>query len=176
MKHLKTTALLLFISILSTTNAFAEGCFEYVYPLSFDMEDGTVLEVADEATMITTKKDWSSKGLKPTLKFPIKVKWEGKPEMEIADQATLDRHYTRCKAKYKTEKCFDLIYPVKVQFADGTTEEVASKEEMKTKRAAWGASRTRASLVYPVEVKWEGKDPIKVNNETEMSKMHAYCK
>jgi len=155
-----------------------EKCFEFVYPLSFKTEDGKTTEVKDAAAMKTYKTSWKEMKSYPSLQFPIQVKWQGKDAMSVDSQDVLDRHWARCKAKLNansgSKKCFNLVYPIAFT-VEGVKTEVTSAEDMITRKKEWAAKKIKPVLSYPVEIKWEGKEPIQVNSDEEMKTWRMKC-
>jgi hypothetical protein len=158
-------------------------CFEFVYPLSFLAEGGKPVEVKDEAAMKAYKSSWKGMDTYPKLVFPIQVKWNGKEAMVVENQEMLDRHWARCKAKYnRTErgdkvekKCFNFVYPITYS-VDGENVEITSAEDMTSKRTDWSERKIRPELLYPIEIQWEGKDPIKVSDADELRAWRMKCR
>ena len=101
MRYFLSLALL---SIGLSMAAQKEHCFEFVYPLTFEMSDGSTIEVSDPQAMMKYKTSWKQKGETPELKFPIQVKWTGKEAMVVESQEMLDRHMARCKSAQARRK------------------------------------------------------------------------
>ncbi len=95
------------IALLSLTyslSAQKENCFEFIYPLAFELSDGSTLEVDNHRAMMKYKSSWKQNEDSPNLKFPIEVKWTGRDVMAIESQEILDRHLARCKKNQSTRK------------------------------------------------------------------------
>lgn len=83
--------------------------------------------------------------------------------------------------------CFELIFPVTIQFADSTTAEVASYDELKSTVKDWlSANGTQGnghhhhhsiipSFVYPISVLNETGDVITVQNDDELKDLRRSC-
>ena len=168
------------LGLFSSIAAQEVSCFKLVYPLTFDASDGSTIEVKDEEAMDVYKASWKEQGSYPTLSFPIEVKWAGKEDaMPIEDKDELGRHWARCLAKEKpksgSEKCFSLVYPV-VFTVNGDKVEIVSLEEMANYRKVWEGQKIRPEINYPLEIKWEGEDPITVNSNEEMKSWKMACR
>ena len=85
------------LSLTYSMSAQKENCFEFIYPLTFELSDGSTLEVDNHRAMIKYKSSWKQNAESPNLKFPIKVKWPGKGPMVVESEEMLDRHMDRCK-------------------------------------------------------------------------------
>ena len=85
------------LSLTYSMSAQKENCFEFIYPLTFELSDGSTLAVNDHRSMMKYKSSWKQNEEFPNLKFPIEVKWTGKELMLVESQEILDRHMHRCK-------------------------------------------------------------------------------
>lgn len=78
--------------------------------------------------------------------------------------------------------CYELVFPVTVQFADTTTVEVFNYEELKQAIRNWFAStderprpNTRPHLVFPFEVLNEDGEVITISNPQELMDLRRAC-
>src|SRR5688500_14300176 len=78
--------------------------------------------------------------------------------------------------------CYELVFPVTVQFADSTTLEVFSYEELKQAIRNWFEStderprpHTRPHLVFPYEVLNEDGEVITITNFQELQDLRRAC-
>jgi hypothetical protein len=76
--------------------------------------------------------------------------------------------------------CFELIYPVTLVFADGSTKAVASHDEMKAAIKAWKIAnptvKDRPKLQLPFSVTTEAGTIVSVGTEAELAALKATCK
>ena len=168
------------LGLFSSIAAQEVSCFKLVYPLTFDASDGSTIEVKDEESMSVYKASWKEQGSYPTLSFPIEVKWEGKEEaVPVENKNELGRHWARCLAKEKSnsdsEKCFSLVYPV-VFTVNGDSVKIISLDEMANYRKEWEDQEIRPKMNYPLEIQWEGEEPITVNSDEEMTSLRMKCR
>ena len=91
-------------SLTYSMSAQKENCFEFIYPLTFELSDGSTLEVDNHRAMIKYKSSWKQNEEFPNLKFPIEVKWTGKEPMLVESLEMLDRHMHRCKKHQANRK------------------------------------------------------------------------
>ena len=167
------------IAILGLTfslSAQNTNCFEFVYPLMFELSDGSTVEVDNHRYMTKYKSSWKNKGESPNLKFPIEVKWTGRDVMVVESQEMLDRHWARCeKSKTASKKCFQLIYPIYFSI-DGERIQIGSKSEMESYKKEWSGKNLSSEMLYPIEIQWEGLQPINVNSTEEMRSWRMKCR
>jgi hypothetical protein len=75
--------------------------------------------------------------------------------------------------------CYELVFPVTLQFPDGNSAEVNSYEEMKDALKTWRADnkdvRTRPFLSFPFDVVNEDGEVITVENEADQRELRIAC-
>ncbi|MBM72404.1 MAG: hypothetical protein CL847_06440 [Crocinitomicaceae bacterium] len=158
-------------------SAQKENCFEFIYPLTFEVSDGSTLKVDNHRAMIKYKSSWKQNTESPNLKFPIKVKWTGKDPMIVESQEILDRHMDRCK-KYQVaqkENCFEFIYPLAFELSDGSTLEVDNHRAMIKYKSSWKQNAEFPNLKFPIKVKWTEKDPMVVESQEMLDRHIDRC-
>ncbi|NNF21775.1 MAG: hypothetical protein HKN67_07525 [Saprospiraceae bacterium] len=76
--------------------------------------------------------------------------------------------------------CFELVFPVTIEFPDATTAEVDSYENMKETIRAWKEANVdnedRPQLVYPIDVINEDGEVITVTDKTELIELKRECR
>lgn len=76
--------------------------------------------------------------------------------------------------------CFELVYPISIAFADSTTTEVNSVEELKTTIKEWKVANPDATvkptLVYPIEVITKSGETMTVNSSADLKGLEKDCK
>jgi len=78
--------------------------------------------------------------------------------------------------------CYELVFPVTIQFADTTTATVNSYEELRTAIRTWFEANggkpnhdSRPTLVFPFDVTNRAGEIITVNDQTELQALHNLC-
>ena len=166
------------LSLTHSISAQKENCFELIYPLKFELSDGSEVKVDNYRAMLKYKSSWKQNEESPNLKFPIEVKWTGKDAMLVESQEMLDRHMARCK-KHQTaqnENCFELIYPLKFELSDGSELKVYNPRAMIKYKSSWKQNEKYPNLKFPIEVKWTGKDTMVVESQEILDRHMARCK
>lgn len=76
--------------------------------------------------------------------------------------------------------CFELVFPLSINFPDETQEEVESYEELKAAIQAWKEANpdaeTRPTLAFPIEVIDKNGDIISVDNKEELVALKIECR
>lgn len=165
-----------------------KACFEFVYPLTYTMPDGSTISGGDEKEIDTAIKNWYENN--PDVKdrysliYPVVILWDGATITLNSGDEVRDATF-KCKDGKEEDKgewkpCFELVYPVSYTMPDGTT--VSGNDEKETYEAikAWYEAnpdvKEEANLVYPVSIVWEKNDaPLVVDNEEEMKGVKERC-
>jgi len=81
---------------------------------------------------------------------------------------------------YDKLPCLELIYPVTIEFPDGSTTEVADGKEWHEALREWKEnhpdSDLKRALQYPVEIKYKDGDIYTVNSKEEMARFKQGCR
>ena len=79
--------------------------------------------------------------------------------------------------------CYELVFPVSIQFADSTTATVNSYEELRQVIRTWFEANggkpnhdRRPTLIFPYQVMNQAGEIITVANEAELKALHDLCK
>lgn len=170
------------------------GCFEFVFPLSIDFPDGTTGEYEDYETLRDAIKTWKEDNPdaedKPSLAFPLEVISQDGEVISIADRSELRRLRARCirnfirnKIKRGKERCFKVVFPLTVEFPEGTTDsettEVADRRELKQLIRRWKHANPdvdeRPSVVFPITVELEDGSTQEIADRDELQALKESC-
>lgn len=76
--------------------------------------------------------------------------------------------------------CFELVFPITIEFPDATTAEVNDYDELKSEIEAWKIANPtatdRPTFVFPVEVISEDGELISVNDADELRALKRSCR
>lgn len=155
------------------------GCFEFVFPLSIEFPDGSTQEVASYDELRATVKDWKENNAdaeeRPSLAFPLEVISEDGAIINVADKTELRTLAKECRKGYygkgdwkghgkkgmggHGDRCFSLVFPVSINFPDGTSvayDDVTSlKAGLRTWRSENGKTGEHPTLAFPITVELE---------------------
>ena len=170
-------------------------CFGIVYPISFNMPDGTVLEVTEDS-----EDGWSGIKLwyeqnpnsdeRPSIQFPIQIIFDDNDPITVNNEDELKEAYSGCRRKNNNWNrdegwsCFDLVYPITYIMPDGSELTVTEDTEdgwsdLKSWYEANPDSDQRPELQYPVDIIFEiegGNETLTINNENEMISAKERCR
>ncbi len=156
--------------------------FEFVYPITYVMPDGSAVTGNDEQEVNSGLKAWyeahPDSKQKPSLQYPVEITFGDKVITVNNDQEML-RVYKACKGDKK--RCFDLLYPVTYVLPDETEVIVTSQkdEEAWATIKAWYEAHpdatARPAIEYPVDIKWYNGEIKTINNKDEMMRAKKSC-
>lgn len=150
--------------------------FDFVYPITYNMPDGTTITVEDREGM-SAMKAWREANPdnteRPTLQFPVDV---------VVDDVTITiNNEEEMKALYRESfghkgrrLKVDFVFPITFIMPDGTTINIESKEGMSAVKDWHDANpdaKQRGSLQFPVSIIFEG-ETITFNSREEMKAFH----
>lgn len=155
-------------------------CFEFVFPLSLTMPDGSTLT-------LESREDWpdvrawyeanpDAEG-RPEFVFPLEVNF-GDSTLTINNTEELRRAKRACEVDRKRGRCFRLVFPVTFTMPDGTEITLESRDDWELINAWYEANpdvSERPDLVYPVDIVYRGDSTVTINSAEEMREARAMC-
>jgi len=155
------------------------ACFEFIYPITFIMPDGTTVTGNDKEEIGQAIKSWyianpGSKD-KPTLQYPVNVIFRGEL-ITLENASQMKRIKSACEGGEKP--CFRMIYPVTFIMPDGSEITGENRKELRTAIKTWYVENPgyeeRPSMQYPVEIKFKDK-VLTINSDEEMKRIKKKC-
>ena len=169
-------------------------CFTLVYPLSYTMPDGSVMEVTgDDEEGWSALKAWYEvntgyEEVMPNLNYPVDVVFEaeeGEDFVTINSEEEMQEMKEECQDDWGFRECFTLVYPLSYTMPDGSVMEVTGDDEDGwTTLKNWyeenpGYEEVMPNLNYPVDIVFEteeGENVVTVNSEEEMELAKRDCR
>ena len=168
-------------------------CFELVFPVTFDMPDGSTITVTnDDEDGWAGIKAWYEVNPgaeeRPALQYPVVIFFE-EESITINSNEDMRKAYGECYAdrddgNREDWECFEMVYPITFTMPDGSsitiqTDDGGSWDELKN----WydeneGYEEVRPELGYPVDIVYEtdeGDVTVTINNEEEMDAAKEEC-
>lgn len=153
------------------TRTGPKGCFEIVFPISIQLPDDDIIEVESWEIAKEELKNWKEANPdvngKPSLVYPIDLINDEGELMNISDRQELKKVVIECKKEYGynghgEKKCFHIVFPVEIQFPDGSSKTFDTRKDLKIGIKEWKSNNPEAeerpSLVFPVQVKLKGEE------------------
>jgi hypothetical protein len=170
------------------------GCFEFVFPITIEFENGDTVEVEDYEGLRMAIRDWkeanSNAEQRPNFAFPLEVMDEEGNLISIASSEELRELRKECRrdffkrmrhrrGKHRGDVCFRPVYPLTVALPDGSTVTGENPRALKLRVRAWKAenrdSEERPQLVFPIEVKYKDGSTVTVGSAVEMKDLKDAC-
>lgn len=177
------------------------GCYELVFPLSLQFPDSSVVEVADYETLVDAVKTWKENNPdvegRPTFVFPIEVISEDGEVIAVNSKEELKALARECRGNFfghhpgqggqhghhghsgNCTPCFEIVFPLTLQFPDGTTAEAADRAELKSLVREWKEanpdSEERPEILFPIDVTLEDGTTVTVNSKEELKELRESC-
>lgn len=169
------------------------GCYELIFPLSIAFEDGTVVEVNSHRELRQNIRQWKQDNpdstTKPEFVFPIELLNEEGEMLTVNTAEELEELRADCPGRFGNghngpkcgQRCFELVFPVTINFPDGTSEAFDEKIDMKQAIKTWFEANgrdgeTRPELDFPVDVILEDETTITINTKEELQELKQSCK
>lgn len=158
-------------------------CFNYVFPVSFTMPDGSELtiESAEEWSLL---RDWyvnntGYEGVKPEINFPVDIIYEDGTTLTINTQEEFREAKMDCKQGFGA-KCFSFNLPVSFTMPDESIITINARDDWALIKAWYmdnpGNEDTKPALIFPVEITMtEDGTVVTVNNQDEMMEIRQNC-
>jgi len=162
-------------------------CFDYVYPLTIEMEDGSTMEIASEEDWYTV---FDSLGTYQyfTLVYPINIELTDGTLVTINSEEEFEPILEDCIGEIPgpgdcdstdLEICFEFAFPMSIGLPDGSTITANSDEELFTAIEDYYEQNPNSTeepeLLYPVNVVLEDGTPLTLNSEEELIALLEEC-
>ena len=162
-------------------------CFNLVFPVTFDMTDGSTITVtSNDEDGWTEIKAWYEANPdseeKPALQYPVDIVYEkDETTVTINNDDEMRGAYRHCGGRDddRDRACFALVYPVTFIMPDGSTITVADREDWAELKAWYEAnpdSEERPTLQYPVDITYRDGTTQTINNDEEMRIAKEDCR
>jgi hypothetical protein len=164
-------------------------CFKLVFPLSLNIPDGTTVTVGDYSELFTTYRNWIANNPdsdeRPTIGYPLTVTLKSDDsQVLVTSQDELQAIIDTCRANQDHDRphngCFSLIYPVNIDFPDGSSELVDSRRELHQVIRDWRQANpdadARPMLGYPLNVMLRDGTEQTLFTSAELDTLKASCR
>ncbi|NNE26401.1 MAG: hypothetical protein HKN09_06125 [Saprospiraceae bacterium] len=150
------------------------GCFELVFPVSVEFPDASTAEVDSYQNLKETVKAWKESNLdvegRPSLVYPVEILDQEGEVISIDGPDALKEVIKECIQEFrdgprdhhrrgKFRACFDLVFPLTINFPDSTTLEVEDYKSIKMAVRTWKHnnpdSAERPKLDFPIQIVYE---------------------
>lgn len=182
----------------NTDNNSEWKCFEMVFPVTFEMPDGSNIVVQNDdedgwAEIRTWYESNPNADEKPLMSFPVLI-FLDEESVTVNDRDELKNAYSECRDgrredferdRKRNRRCFKLVYPISFIMPDGSLIMVENDDEngwdeLKT----WyeensGFEDSKPAMEYPVDILYESEDgdsTVTLHSEEEMEAARDQCR
>ena len=170
----------------------SEDCFEYLFPVTFIMPDGSTITVeSDDESGWSELKLWyesNESEEEPGLQYPVEIirdTEQGEETIVINSEEELAEVKETCRDYIEDsddlEDCFEYLFPVTFVMPDGSTITIENEDGLLILRRWYEENsgyEEEPVLQYPVSVvleNEEGETTLVVNSETEIDMIYEEC-
>ena len=171
-------------------------CFTLVYPLSYTMPDGSVMEVTgDDEDGWTTLKNWYEENpgyeeVMPNLNYPVDIVFEteeGENVVTVNSEEEMELAKRDCREDWEEEgedndrECFEMVLPVTFVMPDGSLLTVSEDSDWLNVRLWYeenGDVEEEPSYQFPVDIVYEtedGNNTVTINSQDELESAEEEC-
>ena len=177
-------------------------CFQPVYPITFNLPDGTVIAVADREEAKEALQAWKEANPdaeeRPSIEFPYNVKLQDSSIVAVTSQEDVDALKEACQGDRgdrggrdgdrgdrggrggRKDACFSLVYPYTIDI-DGTVATIEDRAGKKAALMAWKEANPDATekpsitLVFPLTVELEDESTMELADQAALDALKASC-
>lgn len=169
------------------------GCYDLIFPVTVEFPDETSVSVDGKEELKETIRAWREENPevdgRPHLAFPFEVLSEDGQVITIDDRGELRARRAACHRKYHDrpwrpgrglrDACFDLVFPLSIEFPNGSVLEAANPQTLKNAIRAWlhtvDNPQGRPMLVFPVTVEYEDGSQVEVGSKEDLKELKDQC-
>ncbi|OEK05385.1 hypothetical protein [Roseivirga misakiensis] len=159
----------------------ARDCFDFVFPVSLTVPDGTELTIEDGNDWGQVREWYQAnpdERARPEFIFPLDITF-GDSTVTVDNNMDLFRARGACEVDRSNSRCFDFVFPITFIMADDSEIELGSNEDWHLIRAWYVANpdaETKPDLVFPVQITLEDGTVVTVDSEEELENQRQGCR
>ncbi len=165
------------------------GCFEFVFPITISFADETTASPESYDALRDAVRAWKEANPdateRPDISYPIEITTGDGEVVSIADGEELKEIAKECRMTMRPGKgafrnCFHLVFPVEIEFADGSVLSAETKGALKAAVRAWKAANPdggeRPTLVYPLGIEFKDGTTAEVASPEALQVIKEACR
>lgn len=161
-----------------------EECFDFVYPVTMTMPDGSIITGTDADSLESAIKSWYDANpnatQEPTFNYPIQITYDDGTVDTLNNDTDLRDAYEKCEDWDDWKDCFDYVYPITIVFPDNTTASANDEDAMETAIKNWydanPNSTSKFTFSYPITITYDDGTTKTINSDTELEAAYDDCK
>ncbi len=170
-------------------------CFSLVYPVSYTLPDGSVMEVAsNDEEGWSALKAWYENNtgyeeVMPELVYPVDIVFEaeeGESVTTLNSEEEMELAKRDCREEWEEgedneRECFEIVLPVTFVMPDGSSLTVSEEDDWLNVRLWYeenGEVEEEPSYQFPVDILYEtesGNTTVTMNNQQELEAAEEEC-
>ena len=168
-------------------------CFQVVYPLTVVLPDESSVEVNSREELYDVYRNWlidnPESRQRPRIELPYSVEFTDGTVVTIESRRDLLEAAWSCyrgrrrghnRPFFNRNICYELVYPVMIAFPDGTTQEVADREERRNAMEAWWEANPEQeedpTLVFPFDIRLRNGETVTIDDQDELARYRRRCR
>lgn len=161
-----------------------EDCFELIYPVTVQYPDGNTVVANNEEELERIFEDWEGQNGEnaetyPTLVYPFQVLDADSMTITVENMEQEEELWAQCYGG-EFDICFDIVYPVTVNFPDNTTATANNEEELEGIYDNWiqqhgDETETFPEIAFPFDITLEDGTTQTIANEQALESVLETC-
>jgi hypothetical protein len=155
-------------------------CFDFVFPISLTVADGTVFTLAGKEDFSQVK-EWYQANPdnreRPEFIFPLDITFGGEVTT-INNVEELKEARGVCQEDRSRGKCFELVFPITVVMPDASEIILNAREDRRQIRAWYKENpdaEDKPTVVFPINITYEDGTTVTINSEEELRAAKEGC-
>lgn len=160
-------------------------CFKPVFPITINFPDGSSATVADKDEAKATKDEYKAANPdateRPTIAMPFDVMLKDSTVITIASEEDLAALKETCGDNRggRGKRCFKPVFPLTINFPDGSSATVADRDEAKAAKRAFKAANPdnteKPTIAYPYDVELADGTTSTVTSDEDVAALKESC-
>jgi len=173
------------------------GCYTFVFPISIQFADSSIVEVADYDNLRTAIRDWKAANPdaqgRPEFAFPLEVMDESGNIISVTSATELEALRAECgrdgfrdhrgkRGQHQGGICFEPVFPLSINLPDSTVITLDDPQALKDAIRSWdrnhhhgGSAEERPSFVFPIQVQYEDGSVVDVADPEALKALREAC-
>jgi len=164
---------------------YRQRCFRLQFPITVNFAEGSSATVVSPQALHKLWKEWKENAgpnaERPVFDYPYDVKLKDGSIITVENKEEVQELLEECDIPGKRRKCFNLNYPVTVEFSGGSTFTAASANTLKNLIREWREDHPDAlpedypQLVFPYEVTLKTGRVITIESQEDQKELRETC-
>jgi hypothetical protein len=167
-------------------------CFRLIFPITLDFPDGSSVEVESRSELDELISQWKEDNPdatdRPKIAFPHAIELPNGEEVVVESKERLKEILKRCVTLQAQiprwlhdNECYEVKYPVVVEFPGGNTKEANSLNEVRELFYKWHKANSRAKINPKIQlpvtlILKSDSSEVEVESNEDLKTIHEACK